>query len=242
MEVIMKKMLTKILLISLLFSAAVPSNVQASWFTDAKSTTASSKLVKIGAKYLWRSGIFATAAALGLTTGAAIHEWGHATVFNYFYPNSAKIEKIHPLDGRTRFNPPKKILNRILNHKNNCLKIVDRLKVATGCVAGPIVGFLGSYSLFRLLKHYNTKNLTHLSYFLIGLELGFFTDCLLNITNAISTDPSTDGARARSILIKNVWPKTGPSMVSPPHGLPNNFLFNTSFLPYSRLSQLFTEH
>jgi len=186
----MKTMFKKILFLSFMFSAAIPSGVQASWFTDAKNTLpALSKLVKISA--------FATGTVLATTAGVAIHEWGHETVCNYFFPNSAKITKIHPWSGATQIKTQK--IN--FNKKN-------RLKFATGTIAGPTIGFLGSYSLFRLLKHYNTLNPTHSS-LLYGLEFGLSLSCMSNILNVTNTNPSADGPKAY-YLIRNILPKKGP--------------------------------
>jgi len=200
----MKTIFKKILFISLLFSASIPSNVQTSWFTDTKNILATlSKLVKTDAKYVWdnkwRSGTFATGAVTGavlaITAGVAIHEWGHKTTFNHFFPNSAKITRIRPWGGATQLK----------TQKINFNKKIDRLKIVTGLIAGPTIGFLASYSLFRLLKHYNTKNPTHSS-LLYGLEFGLSLSCLTNIGNVISTNPSFDGPRACSLII-NVLPK-----------------------------------
>ena len=131
----------------------------------------------------WNYAIFGIGNILGSTAGVAIHSWGHKITWNYFYPNSS----VHPFE---KINPQK----------------TDRLKIAAGFAAGPVVGLLGNYSLHKLLKYY-TANHTN-SFFLSGLESGFKEIDLINIEKLVSLHPDSDGQNIWRLLTTNKNYKT----------------------------------
>lgn len=143
-------------------------------------------------KLIFAVGTFIVGTATALTASVAIHAWGHVTLSNYFYPNSAKIEKILPWDVLIDFNSQEINLHKNKNH----------LKEAAAHAAGPIIGFLGSYGLFKLLAKHNSVKST-LAPFLSGLKFGSKTSCLGNILSLIMVNPDTDGQQMLRVLKKD---------------------------------------
>jgi len=142
----------------------------------------------------WNCTTFCIGGILGITICTAIHEWGHKTVLNYFYPNSAKIVTILPWGGKINFND-----KNINSHgKNNPLEIADRLKIVAGIAAGPIFGFLASYILRKLSKSYTTNHTN--SPFLSGLKLSFWFSSLFNIGQLVIINPDWDGPKIWQVL------------------------------------------
>ena len=125
----------------------------------------------------------------GMTTammaGVVVHRWGHWIIWNHFHPDSTGIKKR---------NPYIDLQNIDLREKNN------HFKIALGCVSGPIIGFLGSYGLFKVLAEYNTKKSTY-SPLLSGLEFGSKVSSL-SILTLIYIVPFTDGYQAVQFLQK----------------------------------------
>ena len=138
---------------------------------------------------------FLTGIIPGLTTGIGIHEWGHKTIFNYFFPNIASIAKIRPWGGSTYVKWEQVPTDNIDPDKK-----INRLKITAGLAAGPIIGFLGSYGLCKLLKHYNT-NPTQAP-LLSGLECGLIYACIINLPSAIGSSSHSDGRKIWSMLTK----------------------------------------
>ena len=138
-------------------------------------------------KRLLEIGIFTAGTVTAMTAGTAIiHEWGHKMMLNHFFPNcSAKIEKIDPFGGLTSFDRRK-----INLHENN-----NHWKYAAGCIAGPIIGFLGSHGSFRLLAKHNTTKSPSFN-FLSGLKLDLLYSSFSNILNLNPISPDRDGSKA----------------------------------------------
>jgi len=148
-------------------------------------------------KRLLEIGIFTAATVIGLTASVAMHELGHERVFNHFYPNSATIKEIRPWGGGTSFIP----LKKICTDKGNFYKERNHLKIAAGTVAGSAIGFLGSYTLHKLLKRHATN---HTNFpFLSGLKFAFKLGSLIDIVNLVSINPTSDSKKIRILLTGN---------------------------------------
>ena len=154
----------------------------------SKMTKEPKKLAKNAWDNKWNYSAYLIAQGLTDIATTDIHEWGHKTVFNYFYPNSAKILGVSERgDGAVLGGGSTAVCIQELDfHKNN-----NHLKMAAGAAAGPIIGFLASYIPYKLLK-YCTGHHTNYS-FLPSLEYGFKQYALVQISDLVNIMPSSDG-------------------------------------------------
>jgi len=163
-------------------------------------------------------GTFISGTATAIRAGSLIHTWGHMIAWNHFFPNAFKM-KIRPLCTTLEWiNTP----NVNVSKESNYFK-----KAAFANLAGPVIGFLNSHVLFKLLAKYNVKNPTY-SPFLSGLEFGLIATRYLDITSLIIPSSWTDGYQAIQHLRKKE--STGKKWYDPPVFMLAHLALATKFL------------